>query len=104
MVAIAAKVDAIRDKVVAIKPGSVPDIDDAEFMPWLEMIRQALLPLYPDLTLEDLLDAPIGLDELLAAVPVITAQTSSRRAAAAGEAEAAGSISGASSSPTSTSN
>jgi hypothetical protein len=62
--------------------------DDADFAPMIEVVRQALLPLYPGLTSDELLDLPIDIGELDAALPVIVSQASSRRAVPAGEAEA----------------
>jgi hypothetical protein len=61
--------------------GELPEFADGDFDPLLDMVRQALLPLYPSLTREDLLDQPIDLIDLMDAMPVITEQGRGRRSA-----------------------
>lgn len=84
MVALAPKIDAVMNKVAkfvaaAASGEPAPEIDPAEFDPMLEAIRNALSTLYPSLTLDDLRDLETDLFELKAAIPVISAQASSRR-------------------------
>lgn len=62
-----------------LKNGQLPEFGEGDFDPLLEIVRQALLPLYPALTRDDLLDQPIELTELMDAMPVITEQSRGRR-------------------------
>jgi hypothetical protein len=98
------KVNATLAKLPKVLAGEV-EFGDSDYAPVLETVRQALLPLYPGATADDLLDRPIVLAEINAAIPVIVAQGSSG-SAPSGEALATGLSlpTGASSSPTSASN
>jgi hypothetical protein len=66
-------------------------IDEQKMSPVVETIRRALLKTYPAVTADDILDLPVTIDELIAAVPVVIAQSGGRRdnpETAAGEAAA----------------
>lgn len=83
-----AKVKASSDKFK--NEGGSATVTEDDLLPVIEVIRQGLLGLYPDVTAEDILDADCGIEDLNAAIPVITKQSASRRAgeAKAGEEEA----------------
>lgn len=65
-----------------VSADTVVTFDEADYMVLVDFVRHGLAPLYPDITREALLDAPIEFEELFAAWPVVLAQGASRRHAA----------------------
>jgi hypothetical protein len=66
------------------------EVSDADIEPLITVVWQGLLPLYPSVTRDDLLDDEIDILDLFNALAVIQRQSTSRRASAAGETEATG--------------
>jgi hypothetical protein len=74
-------------KLSGIKP---ENLRGEMFDPVVDMVARGLKKAYPSVTTDDLLDLPITIAELLAAIPIVIAQAGGRPAdAAAGEVAAA---------------
>lgn len=90
-IAVATHMSKVIAAVNKFKESDGQEFNPADITAMLDMFREALLGLYPKLTVDDLLDLDTDFAELTAAIPVIARQATSRRAAAgdAGEPEAA---------------
>jgi hypothetical protein len=87
VLAIVALLPKVNQNLATLTDG----IDEPKLSPVVEIIRRALIKAYPAVTADDILDLPVTIDELIAAVPVVIAQSGGRRnnpEAAPGEAAA----------------
>ncbi len=71
---------AIADLIPKLSGITVQNMRGEMFDPVLELIRRGLLKTYPGLTMDDLLDLPITIAELLEATPVVVEQAGGRKA------------------------